>query len=91
MKTCGVVHICKDDGPVNGDVVNEYQHHEGKMMIMRIFVSHSMIYWRIRRWYDDVEEVDNDVVNYVQGVGDGIFSGCGDTEMVFVGVMMLGI
>jgi hypothetical protein len=44
MKTCGVVHICKDDGPVNGDVVNEYQHHEGKMMIMRIFVAHSMIY-----------------------------------------------
>jgi hypothetical protein len=50
-----VVPICKDDGPVNGDAVYEYQHHEGKMMIMMIFVFHSMIYWRIRRWYDDVK------------------------------------
>ncbi len=39
----------------------------------------------------DVEEVDNDDVNYVQGVGEGVLSGCGDTKMVFVGVMMLGI
>ena len=87
-----MVPICKDDGPVHGDVVYEYQHREGKMLIMRIFVFHSiMIYWRIRRWYNDVEEGDNNVVNCVQGIGDGVFSGCGDTKMVFVGVMMLGI
>ena len=43
-KTYGVVHFCKDDGPVIGDVVNEYHYHERKMMIMRIFVSNSMMY-----------------------------------------------
>ena len=61
------------------------------MMIMMIFVFQSMIYWRIRRWYDDVEEGDTNALNYVHGVGDGVFSGCGDTKKVFVGVMMLGI
>ena len=39
----------------------------------------------------DVEEVDNDDVNYVQGVGEDTFSGCGNIKMVFVGVMLLGI
>ena len=86
-----MVHFCEDDGPVTGNVVDEYQHHEGKMMIMRIFVLYTMIYWRNIRWYDDVQEVDNDVVNYVQGIDKGVFSVCGDTQMVFVGVMMLGI
>jgi len=40
---------------------------------------------------DDVEEVYNDDVNYVQGITEGVFSGCSDTKMVFVGVMMSGI
>ena len=90
-KTYVVANNCKDDGPVNCDVGFEYQHREGKMKIMRFVVCHSTIYWRIRRWYDDVEEGDNHDVNYAQGVGDGFSSDCGDTKMVFVGVMMLGI
>ncbi len=59
-------------------------------MIMRIFVLHSMIYRRIRRRYDDVEEDDNDDAYYVDGVGDGVRGGCGEATMVFVGVMLLG-
>ncbi len=61
------------------------------MMIMRIVVLHSMIYWRIRRWYDDVEEDDSDDAYYVDGVGEGVRGGWGYTKMVLVGVMMLGI
>ncbi len=50
----------EDEGQINVDVVNEYQHLEGKILIMRIFQLQSMVYWRIRRWYDDIEEDDND-------------------------------
>ncbi len=85
------MHFCEDDGQVNGEVVNEYQHPEGKMMIIRIFELHSMIYWRIRRWNDDVEEDDNNDAYYVDGVVEDVCGGCDDTTMVFVGVMMLGI